>query len=562
MDDQLLEKRLDSLKKAYNEMPEEENRSAILAAIKKDQKKKRTNKWLHLPYAASFIGVGMIAGVLMMQYIGDHIPSGEKTEQRQASGENAGTGLKKADVKAEFEELRSYYTEKQKDTKEKLGLGAGFEKWLFLSMEELKGTEANMLDNLDNTSQVELELEIKQLKGTIDESFTLPGKLIEEISKGDPDEKVGRREELLSLQLESYLGAYMQSMVFHEWDLNQATEQEGVTAVLEKLNRGGKGLASANLRKLAASAVENGYAFREEDGRILPYIDFIRVAERLKPNGNKDFIKYLVLRSNKIQDRNGVVMSYQKLGELLVKLERESFGVKDSMIHQTMMNDAQSLYALFVIGSPLNSLFDENNLLKGEVKKAYQYVIDLYPDTDTAKALETHYVQLEKAGFKKPADGDLHVELYPEYLQIPAPQGRQQEEKFIQSIYLLPEELLAAYKGFSVEKDFDILRDFGPFEIMQLYFYADSLEDYGTKYALYSKNGEKPPEDRYIKEQQESGHKLGELLRGYEYGTLYQANDTEEIVGVQMHFKNPENNMVFQVIEEDEGWKVRYMPFQ
>ena len=89
MDDQLLEKRLDSLRKAYSDMPEDENRSEILAAIKKDQKRKKQTKWFHLPYAASFIGVGMIAGVLMMQYINDFsISNSDKHVVNQSSGDS------------------------------------------------------------------------------------------------------------------------------------------------------------------------------------------------------------------------------------------------------------------------------------------------------------------------------------------------------------------------------------------------------------------------------------------------------------------------------------------
>lgn len=560
MDDQLLEKRLDSLKEAYDDMPEDENRSAILAAIKKDQKKKKQNKWFHLPYAASFIGVGMIAGVLMMQYIGDHAPAKDKTELQQASGENTVGELDKAEVKAEFEELRKYYSERQKETKERLGLGAGYENLLFLSMGELNATETEILQNLQNTDRTEYKEVVRQLRGTIEEGFTLPAELMVDISKGDDNIEVGRREELLSLQLESYLGAYSQSMVLYEWDLDQALEKETASEVVAKLNEGGNGLPSEGLKKLAAGAVDNGYAFREEGGKIYPYIDFLRVAERLKPNGNEDFIKYLVLRSNTIQDRNGVVMSYEKLGELLVKLEKESRGVKDSTIHQTIVNDAESLYSLFVRGSSSNPLFDENNLLKDDVKKGYQYVINQYPDTDTAKALKTHYDKLEKYDFKKPPE--LRVELFPEYLQIPAQRGYQ-EERFTQSIHLLPEDLLAAYKGFKAKKDFNILKDYGPFEIMQLYFYADSLKDYETKYALYSRNDGKPTMEVYIKEQKMASMELGDVLKGYEYATLYYAEDgTEDVVGIQLHFADRPDGPVFQMVQEDGYWKVHYLPFQ
>jgi hypothetical protein len=559
MDDQLLEKRLDSLKKAYNDIPEEENRSAILAAIKKDQKKKTKNKWIHLPYAASFIGVGMIAGILMMQYIGVKNTSNEKTELSQATEDSKGEVLDRADVKVEFDSLRKYYYEKQKDTKEKLGLSAGYENRLYQNnLHEIDAAESDLLEHLATYNKSKFALVLKQLKGTIDESFTVPSDIMEEISEDPVVHEAGRREELLLVQLESFWGAFYQSMVLYEWELDQALEKESASAVIDKLNAGGKDFKTQGLKKLAAGAVENGYAFREEDEKIVPFINYTGVADRLKESKNQDYLKYLRLKSNKIQNQQGKVMSYQKLGELLVKLEKEIQIVRDYTVMNWLTNDAQSLYALFVLGSQGNPLFDENDVLKEEVKNAYQYVINNYVNTDTGSALKIYYEQLERKSFKKPEEIEVD---HPKYLHISGT-PKKSEEGFRQSIHLLSDELLSTYKEFAAKKNANILKNYGPFEIMQLYFYADSQKDYATKYALYSIDDGKPTEEQYINVQRAANINLSQILKGYEYSTLYHPDqEPEKITGVQLHFTNQES-MVFQMVQEQGIWKVRYMPLQ
>lgn len=560
MDDQLLEKRLESLKKAYNDIPEEENRSAILAAIKKDQKSKKKNKWIHLPYAASFIGVGMIAGILMMQYIGENDAYPERTEFSKASEHNEEL-LDESEVKAEFDSVRKYYSEKQKETKEKLGLGYGYESWLYQNIPlEIEAAEYDMLENPENYNQEKFELVLNQLRGTVDDAFTLPSEIIEEISKDDSHQEVGLREEHLLRQLESYWGALFQSMVLYEWDLEQAIEKGSLSSVIGKLNAGGKDFSNEGLRKLAAAAVENGYAFREEEGSIVPYIDFNGVADRLKESNNEDYRIYLKLRSNKVQNQQGIVMSYQNLGELLVNLEKQSNIVRDYKVSQWITNDAQSLYMLFILGSPSNPIFDENNVLKEDVKKAYQHVMNNYPNTDTGAALRIYYQQLEKTDFKEIVEIEVDG-IYPKYLHITSGLNKP-EEGFTQSIHMLSDELQSAYKEFAAKKNANILKSYGPFEIMQLYFQADSQKDFGTKYALYSQDDAKPSEKQYIKEQQEAGFDLGDLLKGYEYATLYHPdNEPEKISGIELHFSG-QDSLVFQMVQEKGIWKVRFMPLQ
>jgi hypothetical protein len=491
MDEQFLEKRLNSLKKAYDDMPEDENRSAILAAIKRDQKKK-TNKWIHLPYAASFIGVGMIAGVLMMQYIGEHAPFGDKTEQLQSStGENSSGDLKVSDVKSVFEDLQEYYQERELQTKEKLGFLSGFENYFHRDIPmEITNAEAAFLSNLEAYERTDLEDTRKRLTSDINHAFTMPSEVIDRLlqEKNDEISLDGPEYNLLN-QLEAFLGAYYFSMTFYEDVINKEIEKENVAEAIKKMNAGGEGISSSDLKEMSSRAVENGYAFRVEEGRIMPYVNYLGIADRLRGAAHEDFIKYLELRSNRVQDRNGEVISFVSLADLLVKLETTLATVSDATIEETLRKDVQSLYALFVVSQ---HIYGKNNELKDEVKRAYLYLIETYPETDTALAVQNMYKKMESNNFRKPADFE-KLE-YPRYMEIPA--NLKREDVINSKVLPISESLLSSYKEFAAKKNFNTLKNYGPFEIMQLYYHADQAGDYETKYALYSKNGGQPPEEQ------------------------------------------------------------------
>ncbi|MGV2940041.1 hypothetical protein AB5I83_10660 [Mesobacillus sp. LC4] len=558
MDDQLLEKRMENLKKAYDEMPDDENRSAILAAIKKDQKKQQQNKWFHLPYAASFIGAGMIAGVLMMQYIGDRAPSEEKTEQHQAApGEKSSGELKKSDVKAVFDDLEKYYQDRELQTKEKLGFLSGFENYLYRNIPmELNDEEAAFLSNLEAYEQTDLEDTRKKLTSDINQAFTMPSEIIDKLMQRKNDEVTLDGPEFTLLnQLESFLGAYYLSMTYYEDDINKAIENENAVEVVKKMNAGGAGLSSTALKEMSTKAVVNGYAFREEEGSIVPYVNFSGLADRLRGSVNEDFIKYLELRSNRVQDRNGEVISFEGLADLLVKLETSIATVKDETIKETMNNDVKSLFALFLVSE---HIYNKNNELKDEVKKAYLYLMETYPDTQTAATVQNMYKKMESNNFLKPDDVE---RLDPSYLEFPTHLKR--EDIIGRKVLPLPDSLLSSYKEFAAKKNFNILRDYGPFEIMQMYFHADQTGDYETKYALYSKNGGQPPKDQYIEEMKAAEMDISIILEGYKYATLYYTNeDPEKVIGVQLHFNDRSDAPVFQMVQEDGFWKVQFLPLQ
>ncbi|WP_423407966.1 hypothetical protein AABM38_20155 [Heyndrickxia sp. MSNUG] len=566
MDDQLLEKRLESLRKAYLDMHEEENRSEILAAIKKDQKRKKQNKWFHLPYAASFIGVGMIAGVLMMQYIDDiDLSASEKPGINETSGDSSEKKgeLTESEVKEKITALQAYYTERQTYTKENLGLGAGYEQFFYQNiLDDIAQFEAEVLENPEAINRGEFERKSKEIKNAIAEAFTMPSEIMEKLSQGAGNHQYDRGDEYNLLgQLESYWGAYLQSLVLYEGEINKALEKASVADVVEKLNAGGEGISTPGLKRLAEGAVRNGYAFRAEDGKIEIYIDYLSVAERLKPETNPDFIYYLELKSNRVQDSQGNVLSYKNLGQLLVKHEKGVKIVQDPTIEQWMKIDVQSLYALFVKGHPAKPLFTDNKVLKEEVKSAYRYVIDTYPDTDTGAAVKIFYDQLEKNNFKQDPEFSMRAVIFPKYMNIKTPD--KSEIMITQSILPLTAEMESAYEEFSAKKDVNILRNYSAFQVMQLYFYSDEVKDYATKYALYSQKDALPSEEQYISEQQAAEMKLSTMLEEYDHASLYYSEKNSDLItGIQLHFKERADAPVFQMVQEDGIWKIRYMPLQ
>ncbi|MBT2638141.1 hypothetical protein [Bacillus sp. ISL-39] len=114
-----------------------------------------------------------------------------------------------------------------------------------------------------------------------------------------------------------------------------------------------------------------------------------------------------------------------------------------------------------------------------------------------------------------------------------------------------------------VYRFFNILKQYGPFEIMQLNFHADQAGDFETKYALYSKDGGQPPEEQYIQEMKEATMAASKVLKGYEFASLYNPDDDpEKVIGIQLHFNDRPDASIFQMVQEDCFWKVQYLPFQ
>ncbi|GAM15506.1 hypothetical protein SAMD00020551_3663 [Mesobacillus selenatarsenatis SF-1] len=146
-------------------------------------------------------------------------------------------------------------------------------------------------------------------------------------------------------------------------------------------------------------------------------------------------------------------------------------------------------------------------------------------------------------------------------MEIPAHLKR--EDTIDRKVLPISDSLMSSYKEFAAKKDFNILKNYGPFEIMQLYFHADQEGDYETKYALYSKNGGQPPEEQYIQEMKEAKMALSEALRGYEFASLYHPDDDpEKVIGIQLHYNDRPNAPVFQIVQDDGFWKVQFLPLQ
>lgn len=562
MDDQLLQKRLDSLKKAYDEMPEEENRSAILAAIKKDQKKKNRNKWFHLPYAASFIGVGIIAGVLMMQYIDKNGTSTDKPSQHQPSGEQVKTGEMDAKKVAEqFDRVEKYFHKKRTEAEKKIGVkGIADESTLAHGMlEEIEAAKKNTMANLKGYNKDELNQMTNELIKMIDAVFTMPSESIESLKNEDRSRYADMELEMqLLTQLEYYQSLYWHPVILREFD--KELKNSSAKDLAAKLNSGGRGIANERLRALAAGAMANGYYFQSnENGTIKAAINYPWVADQVRNSVHPDFLTYMEMLDVKIHDDGGNVRSYKELGELLVNYEKTYHSLKHEMIKEYIKGAARSYYAELVLGRIPSRIFDEHNVLKDEVKKAYQDIIKLYPNTDTGKAIQAFYERLEENNFQKPSGFDEQTVSYPLYLV--APNNLKNEEIFL-DILPLNDALLSSYKEFAAKKNWNILKHYGPFEIMQLYLYADKQRDYETMYALYSQNEALPSLEQFVKEQEERDG-LGNLLRGYQFATLYYAeNDPDKTVGVQLHYIEGADSLVFQMTQEDGFWKVQYLPLQ
>jgi hypothetical protein len=242
-----------------------------------------------------------------------------------------------------------------------------------------------------------------------------------------------------------------------------------------------------------------------------------------------------------------------------VKYEKVIQTLTNEMIKEWMIVDVTSYYAAFVHGTNPSAIFDEHNVLKVEVKGAFEKIMNLYPKTNTGKSIKRFYGELERNNFQKPTDFDNQTVSFPIYMVAP---NNVKKEDVFSDILPLSDGLLASYKEFSSKKNWNILKQYNPFEVMSLYFHADQQGDYETMYALYSHNDAMPTLEQFLKEQGK-GSSLGNVLRGYQFATLFYAEDDPgKPVGVQLHYTEDADSLIFQMTQEDGIWKVRYMPFQ
>lgn len=558
MDDQFLEKRLNSLKNAYEEMPVKNNTEQIVREVKKIDKSKR--HIFHFPYVASFIGVGIITGILLMQFFAQDIAvpkdNSAAVEDQEAVSE--------IEIKQTFAKLLKYYDIKQADLKVKLGIIEDSSVKFASHIPSMLDTEMMQVldDDIAANDLIELERKYKEI---IDRDLIHPTELTNKIADAKTEEERDNLTASLVNVYDEFFYRYRDLVnIDYKADIMDMIRSSSLEQTIKLLNNGFAQSEASELGNFADGAKQIGYSFIEEDGYIAVKKDIHLLLAEVKPIISNDFYSYILLQEKERFNQNGTMtIGWMELAELLIQYEETYNSIENDWIIENMKREFSSLYALLLLGHTSKSIFDESDLLKNDVKAAYEWVIETHADTTTAQALKVEYEALKEIGFKKPADFSNTGILTPDFLQ-----GRerpeQKGEKITDPILPLSDELLSIYKQFKSKQDDNLLRGYGPFEIMRLYFHADAEKDYETLYALYSTEFALPSEEQFIAEYSAGDSStLIDRLRAYDYASLYHREDDPALItGVQLHYKGQNEKRVFGMTKTNGIWKVNFIPFQ
>lgn len=130
---------------------------------------------------------------------------------------------------------------------------------------------------------------------------------------------------------------------------------------------------------------------------------------------------------------------------------------------------------------------------------------------------------------------------------------------------VLPQALQAAYDTFSKTHDDQALKDLTPFDIFQLYFYAEEQADYKTQYAMFIDDPEYEKifktEGEYIAASTEPNNRPGkkDLIE-----KIRKSSPEMHIIGDSAYISiSKENGLSFGLTKNKKGiWKVNWLPLQ
>ncbi|WP_456273516.1 hypothetical protein [Bacillus sp. AK031] len=401
MDDKMLKKRMELLNKNYEKLPNKTDASAVIKAIENEKKPPKPKRPIvHWPYAASFIGVLLIASVLVLQFVGgdgNPAPNGENNQAEMTEKEPAAAageikshynvrtaqaagslGVSKAvfaetPMAKEAEEYVSYVLRLIEEDKTKV------------STERQKDIEENLNDILMTPQQMVNGLTGKQLAGEEAEAWVM--KYTETHDNLLP---------VYNTEMENYQGEWKEDIVNGELD--------GRDILLEREKEYSEELitlvegATANGISLAYSQTADQFQAASD----MQYLSMMLSSSEL-PEAYMDVLR---LESYPAVLHGGIITTnWVRAGGDLLLYERAIENLPlDSEFREQFLLEYTTLFTAFVKGSSSQSIFNEEGILKPEIKEAFENLMKKHPETKTAERVGLYFEKLKEHEFAKPED--------------------------------------------------------------------------------------------------------------------------------------------------------------
>jgi hypothetical protein len=130
----------------------------------------------------------------------------------------------------------------------------------------------------------------------------------------------------------------------------------------------------------------------------------------------------------------------------------------------------------------------------------------------------------------------------------------------------LPNRLLVVYSDFSKTKEQKLLSGLSPFDIFQLYYYAENKQDFKTQFALYIDDAEYEAPFKSVKEyvaaknlpeDQKGRNAILEIIKSAQLEEVVTSSNDAHIM------ISKDTGLGFGLIKNNKGfWKVKWMPLQ
>lgn len=485
MDDQIFEQRLSNLKKSYKQLPLQTSSDKIMERIKKEEKKKRSFFSAQTLYAASFIGVLIIAGLLGTQLL------------MQNERENGGTGDQPPaavvppsaeDIEARHKEVRQLYEDQLTAFDEAVSI-ADAEQYAFI--QDAGKAVADFEKRETYKSKQELENYYNTVKQTVEQNVSVPSEQLAKLRAKAEEGKQIKDEEIISLLEKQRV---MNEYYFEKWlSVSLNFHYTDVFAFADELNRTGTDDPEAG--PIVKEIKDSGYRFYHEgEGMINFQPDLALLETELKPSPQMK--KYFEVENQaQVTEDGAVSVSPQELADRTLALE-DFINKNPNFKYGEKLKERYEFWLFLLLKGLTNSqAIDEENRLKEEWKSALEYVMEKDPKSQTAEVVARFYNELKDKNFTFDSR-----EQYEQY-QVDVPEGLapavsyKRGREFI--ILPLPDKIHKTYLIYKENGDIQALRDLQPSDIIRLYMYAVVKGDADTAYDLLYKGERTPAKEEF-----------------------------------------------------------------
>jgi organic radical activating enzyme len=485
MDDQIFEQKLSNLKQSYQQLPLQTSSDKIMERIKKEEKKKRSFFSAQTLYAASFIGVLIIAGLLGAQLL------------MQKERGNGGTGDQPPaavvppsaeEIEARHKEVRQLYEDQLIAFDEAVSI-ADAEQYAFI--QDAKKAVADFEKRETYKSKQELENYYNTVKQTVEQNVSVPSEQLANLRAKAEEGKQIKDEEIISLLEKQRV---MNEYYFEKWlSISLNLQYTDVFAFADELNRTGTDDPEAG--PIVKEIRDSGYRFYHEgEGMINFQPDLALLETALKPSPQMK--KYFEVENQaQVTEDGAVSVSPQELADRTLALE-DFINKNPNFKYGEKLKERYEFWLFLLLKGLTNSpAIDQENRLKEEWKSALEYVMEKDSNSQTAAVVTRFYNELKEKNFAFDSR-----EQYEQY-QVDVPESLAPAVSYKRgrefNILPLSDKIHKTYLVYKENGDVQALRDLQPSDIIRLYMYAVVKGDADTAYDLLYKGERTPAKEEF-----------------------------------------------------------------